>query len=90
MAKKPAVERSPVPMASPRARPPLKARVVIYPDHENGGFTAVLPALPGCVVEGETRAELLANLREALENYLLSSSGAFEPDEGGIEEEIAL
>ncbi len=67
----------------------LKVKVMIYPD-ENGGYTAVLPALPGCITEAETREELLANLREALEGHLLSTSGAFEPLEGGVEEEIEL
>ncbi len=59
---------------SERARHGLKVKVVIYPD-EVSGFTAVVPALPGCVTEAETRAELLANLREAIEGYLLCTQG---------------
>jgi hypothetical protein len=68
----------------------LKARVVFYPDEGSGGFTAVIPALPGLVTEGETREEVLANLREALEGYLLCTPGAFELREGGVEEEVEL
>jgi predicted RNase H-like HicB family nuclease len=69
--------------------PRLKVKVMIYPAEE-GGFWAQLSALPGCITEGETREELLANLREALQAYLLSSSGAFEPEPGGQEEVIEL
>jgi len=71
-------------------RAPLRVKVVIYAD-EAGGFTAEVPALPGCVTEGETRAELLANLREAIEGCLLAGSGAYQPlDASGQEEEIEL
>jgi predicted RNase H-like HicB family nuclease len=72
-----------------RSRPRPKVKVVIYPDPA-GGFTAVVPALPGCVTEGETREELLANIREAVEGYLLCTPGAFELEEGGQEEEVEL
>jgi hypothetical protein len=67
----------------------LKVKVVIYPD-PTSGFTAVVPALPGCVTEAETREELLANLREAIEGYLLCTPGTFDMEEGGIEEEVDL
>ena len=69
--------------------PRLKIKVMIYPAEE-GGFWAQVPALPGCITEGDTREELLANLREALQGYLLATSGAFEPEPGGSEEEIEL
>lgn len=35
-----------------------------------GGFWAEVPALPGCVTQGETIDELLLNLREAIEGWL--------------------
>jgi antitoxin HicB len=69
---------------------PLRVRVALYEDKENGGYTAVLTALPGCVAEGETRQEALASLREALEGHLLCRSGIFELFEGGVEEEVDL
>ena len=47
----------------------MKFRVVLEPSEE-GGFTAVVPALPGCISEGETREEVLANVREAIALYL--------------------
>jgi predicted RNase H-like HicB family nuclease len=47
----------------------LKLKVILEPSEE-GGFTAIVPALPGCVSEGETREEALANIREAIALYL--------------------
>jgi len=35
-----------------------------------GGFWAEVPALPGCVSQGETMAELKKNIREAIALYL--------------------
>ncbi|HYT93403.1 MAG TPA: type II toxin-antitoxin system HicB family antitoxin [Gemmataceae bacterium] len=71
------------------ARLPLRVKVVLYPEEE-GGFTVAVPALPGCTTEGETREEALANIREALQAYLLSTSGAFEMEKDGLAEEIEL
>ena len=50
----------------------LRYTVVLEPDAAEGGFTVTVPALPGCVTEGQTRAEALAHAREAIEGYLLS------------------
>ena len=36
-----------------------------------GGYTAYIPALPGCVSEGETIQKATKNLRDALRGYLL-------------------
>ena len=47
----------------------MKLRVVLEPSEE-GGFTALVPALPGCVSEGDTREEALANIQEAIGLYL--------------------
>ena len=37
---------------------------------EEGGFSAYVPSLPGCVSEGETYEECSFNIREAMELYL--------------------
>ncbi len=50
----------------------MKYRVILEPDLEAGGFVVSCPALPGCVSEGETREEALANIREAIEGVLAS------------------
>jgi len=47
----------------------MKLRVVLEPSEE-GGFTAIVPSLPGCISEGETREEALANVQEAIRLYL--------------------
>jgi predicted RNase H-like HicB family nuclease len=47
----------------------MKLQVFLEPS-EDGGFTATVPALPGCISEGETRELALANIREAVELYL--------------------
>ena len=49
----------------------MKLRVVLEPSDE-GGYTAIVPALPGCISEGDTREEALANIHEAIELYLES------------------
>ncbi len=47
----------------------MKLRVVLEPSDE-GGFTVYVPSLPGCISEGETEEEAMANIREAVELYL--------------------
>ena len=47
----------------------MNLRVSLEPSDE-GGFTAYVTSLPGCISEGETRDEALANIREAIELYL--------------------
>ena len=37
---------------------------------EEGGYTVYVPSLPGCISEGDTREDALANIREAIELYL--------------------
>lgn len=74
---------------SPKQRKPLRIKVIVH-EAEEGGYWAEVPALPGCVTEGDTRAELLANLREAIEGCLLTTPGSFQPEPGGREEEIEL
>ncbi|MFZ0946053.1 MAG: type II toxin-antitoxin system HicB family antitoxin [Syntrophobacteraceae bacterium] len=47
----------------------MRVRIVLEPSEE-GGYTAVVPSLPGCISEGETRDEALANIKGAIELYL--------------------
>ncbi len=48
---------------------------------EEGGFWAEVPALPGCVTQGETMEELRTNLEDAIKLWL----EAGEPEIAGIE-----
>ena len=43
----------------------MQVKIVVH-EAEEGGFSAEVPALPGCVSQGETMDELLANIREAV------------------------
>ena len=47
----------------------MKVQIVLEASDE-GGFTAYVPSLPGCISEGETREEAFRNIREAIELYL--------------------
>ena len=65
----------------------MKYRVLIEAD-EDGGFVADVPALPGCVSQGATREEALANVREAIAAYLESLEERGDPVPPPISEEI--
>lgn len=47
----------------------MKLKIVLEPSDE-GGFTVYVPALSGCISEGDTEEEAMANIREAIELYL--------------------
>lgn len=47
----------------------MNLRVVLEPS-EDGGYTAYVPSLPGCISEGESKEQALRNIREAVELYL--------------------
>jgi antitoxin HicB len=49
----------------------MKYRIVIEQD-EDGQYIATAPALPGCISEGNTRAEAVLNIKEAIAGYLES------------------
>jgi predicted RNase H-like HicB family nuclease len=47
----------------------MNLKAIIH-DAEDGGFWAEVPALPGCVTQGESIEEVTANLREAIDGWL--------------------
>ena len=65
----------------------MKLKAIIH-DAEEGGFWAEVPAIPGCVSQGETMEELLANLREAIEGCLAIDVAP--PQPGGRERILDL
>jgi len=65
----------------------VKYRVLVEQD-EDGVFVAEVPSLPGCVSQGETRAEALENVREAIAVYLESLEAHGEPVPLPITEEL--
>jgi len=47
----------------------MKLTIVLEPQEE-GGFTAYVPSLPGCISQGDTKEEAIKNVKEAIELYL--------------------
>jgi predicted RNase H-like HicB family nuclease len=61
---------------------------ILYEPSDEGDYTVYVPALPGCISEGDTLEEARENIREAIELYLESTE---EPvSEGALVEEIAV
>jgi len=52
---------------------------VVLERESDGGFVVSVPALPGCVSQGDTRADALSNIREAIELYLEDCRAAGDP-----------
>jgi predicted RNase H-like HicB family nuclease len=46
---------------------------VVLEKSDEGGYTAYVPSLPGCISEGDTKEEVLKNIQEAIELYLESN-----------------
>jgi predicted RNase H-like HicB family nuclease len=52
---------------------------VVLEQEQDGGYVACVPALPGCVSQGDTRAEALGSIREAIELYMADCRDAGDP-----------
>jgi predicted RNase H-like HicB family nuclease len=61
----------------------MKYRVVIEPD-EDGVYVAEVPALPGCISQGRTRAEAVENIKEAIAAYVESLKAHNEEEFGAL------
>jgi len=64
----------------------MKIKIILEPSEE-GGYTAIVPSLPGCISEGNSREEALKNIREAIELYLepIEDDQTFAPNAEMIE-----
>jgi len=62
----------------------------VLEESDEGGFTVYVPSLPGCISEGDTEEEALANIKEAIELYLEPTEDDATLDEGARLVEIAL
>jgi predicted RNase H-like HicB family nuclease len=56
----------------------MKYTVVLQREND-GGYVVTVPALPGCVSQGDTREEALGNIEEAIDLYLEDVKAAGEP-----------
>lgn len=52
---------------------------------EEGGYTVTVPALPGCITEGDTYEEAISNAKEAIQAHIES----LEKDSRPIPDEIS-
>jgi predicted RNase H-like HicB family nuclease len=43
--------------------------IVMEKDEGDGGYTVTVPGLPGCITEGDTFEEAVANAQEAIQGY---------------------
>lgn len=67
----------------------MKLRIVLEPSDE-GGYTVTVPALPGCISEGNSREDALKNIKEAIELYLEPVEDDHNFSKNAEELEIAL
>ncbi|HEU5438980.1 MAG TPA: type II toxin-antitoxin system HicB family antitoxin [Ktedonobacterales bacterium] len=44
--------------------------ILLHPDVEEGGYTVTVPALPGCVTQGETLEEAITMARDAIRLHI--------------------
>jgi len=60
---------------------------VVLEQEPDGGYVVSVPALPGCVSQGDTRDEAMANIRDAIELYVEDCRDAGDPvpTEAGME-----
>jgi predicted RNase H-like HicB family nuclease len=56
----------------------MKYTAILHRERD-GSYVAVVPALPGCVSQGDTRADALKNIEEAIKLYLEDVREAGEP-----------
>jgi predicted RNase H-like HicB family nuclease len=52
---------------------------VILEQETDGGYVAIVPALPRCVSQGDTREEVMRNIREAADLYVEDCIAAGDP-----------
>ncbi|WP_325314926.1 type II toxin-antitoxin system HicB family antitoxin [Microcoleus sp. PH2017_28_MFU_U_A] len=67
----------------------MNIKVVLEPSEE-GGYTVYVPSLSGCISEGETIDEALANIQEAIELYLEPMADELSISEGAIVRELVV
>ena len=67
----------------------MRLKVILEPSDE-GGFTVYAPSLPGCISEGETKEEALANIQEAIALYLEPAEDDWILEDRAVVQEIEV
>ena len=57
--------------------------IIFHPEREEGGYSVTVPALPGCLAQGETLEEAIAMAKEAIVLHIagLIEEGEVVPEE---------
>ncbi len=65
---------------------PMKYTIILELQEE-GGYTVTVPALPGCISEGDTKEEAIENIKDAISGYIesLKKHGETIPAEVSVE-----
>lgn len=50
----------------------MRYTILLDPDPEGGGYTVTVPALPGCITQGNTVEEATERAKEAIEGFVIS------------------
>jgi predicted RNase H-like HicB family nuclease len=53
--------------------------VILYPEPDEGGYSVTVPALPGCVTQGETLEEAIAMAKDAIRLHVETLRAEGEP-----------
>jgi len=63
----------------------MEYTIILQPWDDGQGYTVIVPSLPGCITQGDTREEALANAKEAVLCHIegLRKAGEVVPVEGG-------
>ena len=56
----------------------MKYTIILEPQEE-GGYTVTVPALPGCISEGDAKEEAIENIKDAISGYIGASIGMENP-----------
>jgi len=64
--------------------------LVTLREAEEGGYTVEVPALPGCISQGDSYEEALANIREAIAAYLQELGDELNPNQQVLITEVEV
>ena len=67
----------------------MKIKIYLEPSDE-GGYTVIVPSLPGCISEGDTKEEAIKNIKEAIALYLEPVEDDILPIANAEELELAI